>query len=967
MTAALVAIGLFVYYSIVGLAAMRLLAGNRSQLRNVLLAPAAGFAVFSAFAAFLNVVGLPVERFAWPLGISVLIAAAGAIFFSRPVVPWRQYLPFLAVIAIAFLLNGLPFFRFGFDWVSISNDDANSYAVSAYRLLHFGFWALPSANDLLYDANPYARFFYHYTQFQGGIYHTFDLTLAFASRITGIDTFRIYMPVMMTGLLALVSASGALLLRQRFGYIVPLSAALAVSLSSLSTLGFIHQLGPQVFGHALLVMGVALFMDRRSYRLPVKRLAGGAALAGLAFGVLGMTYAAYFVILIPSIGAFLALSIWRRQVNWKAVALFYSVSGAVVIAVMNVSLASLKSGILVAMAYSGGRLAGERANFPFYVVPSGLANFWGIYPIARSPHEPWLSLGIAAGALLLVAALAASLWLAWRGTGVAILTSAFFGTLGIAAIETGDFALFKLTMYIQPFLWPTMIAACYLLTVRVAPKERWHPRHLAAVSCAPVIMLGLLGLNAQHYYVERSEDIPGVAGRNFASSFVTLEHASNNRILDQIIRIRRQLPDSLIITDTDSHALMFYESYYLYGTANVAPSSNMQNFMGLPRYILNKPQLGEKKWDARAVAMMDRVKRLDVRNDFTLDPGRSSSSKKIAFAWYRVLEVPPLNRRAAVVLVTTGRHTVLNRSHVRDYTRDIIPMPLSSISNHLILLNTIAGNVLNFRDAELFTLDDDFFYPGHSFAAAGRYLLFNVLRPSRPLRVVLDMTASINAGTNRLPPARVIGNTSRRFDVVGSGSGRFISPPLEPQRISASPFLGIDMGRDGTQFPNEKTGLMKLYGRKQGGDPREIVAFVRNISLISDQEYANLRIPSHIEHFPTDLANEGLQYSGIYEDGWLSDDAYVVLQSKSRSRVRFSGFVPDLGAGDAARAMTVLVDGRQIAHEHVKIGRFNLNGPPLPAGRHRIEVKFDRAQPLSRGDHRKISAGISFIGLEPTR
>ena len=103
--------------------------------------------------------------------------------------------------------------------------------------------------------------------------------------------------------------------------------------------------------------------------------------------------------------------------------------------------------------------------------------------------------------------------------------------------------------------------------------------------------------------------------------------------------------------------------------------------------------------------------------------------------------------------------------------------------------------------------------------------------------------------------------------------------------IAGQPYVVLDMGEFGSLARYPHPGLQGLYATSVTIDPRELTSHVRNISLVSEAEYARLRPPSALSRFPSDLENESLEYSGIYEDGWLGEDSYAVLRGGPAAQV----------------------------------------------------------------------------------
>ena len=963
MLALLLSLGILGYVWLVGLAIGCACARRRWQLQTLLLAPSIGFSAVITTLVSTNYLGLPIEDFGVSLILAFGVLSVVLLCVLRPRLPWRRYAPYAAILAVVFLINSMPFVLFGFNWVAFSNGDATTYAVNAYRLLHYGYWSVPPVSDLLLNSNPVSLMYYHYDQFPGGFYHGFDVMLSIVSQVTGLNPYQVYMPVMAAGLVSLTSATGALLLYRGFRRSVPIVACLAGGLSSQTTLGYVYQLGPQELGLSMFVASIALLTNARAYALRRWPLIGYAVLAGLVLAGLNTTYNAFHFVLPPVLLAFLILQIGRREIRWMD-ALRLTTAVVFFMAVFtNVNSQAVKGGVLFGLGFGGLRQLGGPDVFPFYLVPSGLANFWGLYPIAHPPPEPLLSLGIALGGLLLLSAVAAAFWLAWRGLGPAIAAAVIFGMFGIAALTQNGFALFKLSMYIQPFLWATASAACFTLVQAVPGLRARSFRIQLAMAATPIILLGVLALNAQQFYISRSEDAPGSGDQ----SFVAVPHASSTGLLAQLSDIRKNLDSHAVVMDTDSPALGAYEGFYLFGRPNFEPSlPGLKLSYAYRQYVADNPALGLIRWDPRAAQNLKRLGALFTNTSFFVEPHKPNGTID-TFQWYRICDVLPARSEPIMVLTTTPQQTVLNRAHAQVQRRDAVLVPRDRISNHLVLLNaglgTSEGNAFN-RSAALYRVQNDFFNTDRTYSAVGRYLLFYIVNPTKSFRFVLELTASLNAdGINALPPAAAVSSRRVRFDSVGRGSARLFSPPLSPLMVRGNAYAAIDMGRNGSLFPNRKTGLMRLYGVDYGGDPRRFVGFARNISVISEDEYRRKVEPPMLTSFPSDLNNEALEYSGIYDDGWVSKSSYAVLRSRRPSHVDVAGTIPDVNDPVFRTEARVSVDGHEVTRVSLGPGTFALSGGDVAPGRHRLSVQFSREQALPNGDRRLVVALLARYGF----
>ena len=77
-------------------------------------------------------------------------------------------------------------------------------------------------------------------------------------------------------------------------------------------------------------------------------------------------------------------------------------------------------------------------------------------------------------------------------------------------------------------------------------------------------------------------------------------------------------------------------------------------------------------------------------------------------------------------------------------------------------------------------------------SGVGRRFLFQVLKPTPGVRLVMEFTSSFASDAeNLLPPAAAIGAQRRAFGMGGRGSARVFSPPLEPQEIEGRKFVDV--------------------------------------------------------------------------------------------------------------------------------------------------------------------------------
>lgn len=115
-------IALFIFWGVVGYAVLAALRIRRSSVQNMLLAPVVGVSATLLPVFWLNRAGLPIAHFGTVLAIVLFLMSIGTLWYLRPVLPWKQYYPFAAVLMLALFLTGRPLLEFGFNWLSYSND-----------------------------------------------------------------------------------------------------------------------------------------------------------------------------------------------------------------------------------------------------------------------------------------------------------------------------------------------------------------------------------------------------------------------------------------------------------------------------------------------------------------------------------------------------------------------------------------------------------------------------------------------------------------------------------------------------------------------------------------------------------------------------------------------------------------------------------------------------------------------------
>ncbi len=469
MAAAALSFALFAFWTVVGYAVVSTLYRPRNLLQNALLAPVVGTAVTLLPVFYLNRVGLPVRRFGPALAIGLLLLAGSLLWRFRPAVPVRASIPFLALCLFALAFTGRPMLRLGFNWLSYGNDDMANYVLGAHRFLDHGFFDLPDA--AIISSGRDASSTYWFVHVVSGVRPGSELLLAWVVSCTGLDGFQVFMPLILAFHLVLICATGGLIYRSpRLRYASWLGCLLLTS-SSLASLGVLYQLIAQVFGIGLLC-GSATVLMRSFVPRTAGRLLRQAALAAILLSALLIAYPEVVIFLVAAIALYAVLQFRTSLSAWRQAAPAFAITGVLSLILTN--------RYIFALIEFGGRQTTQALDrldvrfsmFPYFLVPSGLANLWGLVPIGHPAPEPWLSLSIAAGAILLVAAAVAAVWQSFSGEPIAMMAAVMIAVGALLFARRLDFASFKVALYIQPFLLGTVTVAWSKLSWRLTGGRR---------------------------------------------------------------------------------------------------------------------------------------------------------------------------------------------------------------------------------------------------------------------------------------------------------------------------------------------------------------------------------------------------------------------------------------------------------------------------------------------------------------
>ena len=237
-----------------------------------------------------------------------------------------------------------------------------------------------------------------------------------------------------------------------------------------------------------------------------------------------------------------------------------------------------------------------------------------------------------------------------------------------------------------------------------------------------------------------------------------------------------------------------------------------------------------------------------------------------------------------------------------------------------------------------------------------RHLLFEVLRPTEEMFVRIQLTRTYRGeGRTALPEKAVIlGDGEWPVGFTGNGTACVVVGPVRPRMSFGRALLALDLGEQASQLPV--------------GDTRPLGGWIRDVSALTPGRRGALAPPASISQFPRDLLdNPGLEYSGIFEDGWIGRDSWVTLRlpEGDRMALQLKLQIPGIGKLAAGNRVRVKLDGAERLARTLPAGEFEtLVELPRPASdRVRVEISWDHTENLPKRDARPVAARVDTLRL----
>ncbi len=863
--------------------------------------------------------------------------------------------------------DGPHFVSSAFNWISYANDDMANYCMAAERFLHHGYYEIPLQSEL--EGRDYTQHYWFMHALQQ-IRPGSELTIAWIASITGRRAHEVFMPaILLLSLMQLFAIGSIAIWKGRYRKVAMIAFFLFAT-SPLFGLGTLYQLIAQVGGIALMVViASVLFVPRR---LTVRT----GAIGGLLTAGLGIFY--------PEVSPFVALGIifaavrtrYFEAARFRPYAIF--IGGVAVLTFVLIAsntyefintlvMQSVGSAGLGAMAEINDQ-SGGIVLFPWTLVPSFIPMLFGLHPFGIVGVDPLISTQIVVGVALL-------LYFAWR-TWRNLVAGAPVGFLGAVAILLGvylfqkhqDFGLFKLAMYSQP-----------IITLCLAQGfEHFLSSRSLVVRKRALITIGVFFVGTSvsfFYYTIASLGTYGgglseiVRGSELGVAFTPPKNLKYQGIESDISNV---ISAKMLSQYTKGIDTRFLSRSYMDNIANIAvlkflrtedpdlgPQARLVEKLSLLRFMLPKEILSGDIPDYKVVTIHKEADSVTYANNWTETSSRHLRYDDRLFVSTRT-DLDHFNK----LNPGTG-WTVENmfQYKLESNVKDRLVFVHSELSPHYY-------SSARFKAAFFQRESEPISHHTSSFHGTGRFNVFHIVNPSSDLRVVVDFSrTSLGVGRTILPKeAIVVGDEDYPLDFVGAGSARVFSKVIKPEYYEGQAYITIDFGDQPAVINKVKTGLMRLYGVDFALDDRRLVGFTRDISVMTDEQYRAMPRPTKISKFPKDLLQyKGLEYSGIYEDGWLGRDAYAKLGASHTGQVLyFKGYIPDIPRFEQQGVdATISINDRPTETVKLKAGKFTITRLIKDSSEvTSIALHFSDAQVYDNDeDKRAMSAYVNEISI----
>ncbi|MEC8086108.1 MAG: hypothetical protein VX096_04015 [Pseudomonadota bacterium] len=960
MIASITSLLLFILCYIIGMMLTHVLPNHLSSLQKTLLSPTVGLSLIVIVFYFVNVLGYTINQAAIPITLIFLLISFLVLFKNETKLIIKEKYFYLTLF-VSFAFVGYPFVFFGFDWVSYANDDMANYALAAQRSQNFGLEHTPDFVSLL-NGGDQSHYFWFMHAVMGHRIGS-EILLSYFASLTGLNAHQIFMPTIVMLHMSLVTAIGALACNSNLSKNIIFLSMLFVALSPLTILGTIFQLIAQVGGIAIMLCCLILIVREEHHRDYIDLLK-----YNILPSLIILAFVVYYTEMLPFFGAVWFLYL-LHLLNKDTNVFVGLLKNAFIIFLFSLVILDVE---LIRYIYFlihqiFGGLSGPNYDmilFPYYLIPSGIANFWGLSPIAYYLPEPYQNITILLGLInfyLLIKYVIPSI----KNSNMILylLLVSMLAVFLLLFINNSEFGLFKLAMYLQPILF--LAIGIYILN----NYEKFNKILKLYISLNAAIMISV----SFYHTVKVSFKDNSYSEYRVNSQFENLvsseefKSCSNTYISDQPNIVLSKFQD-LYLKDhkTFFPSRMFYEHLSNIGEESLDNPFMKDNYINsLKNFNDTKNSIIANKYYVYSDGLSSSKKRefvpeAESKNKCFTSSRFKNNTENISNCFSAQRNLKELINSSCFI-VTERRNNPFNSYHLSNTGR--FYSIKKNVSNKLIFIHSDLGqhyyggikNIAYTHD------ENDPMFLDNKISSLGNNLLFLVVNPSKKPSLVFEASSTLlRQNDNQLPPATVNG---KAIDIVGRGSARVLMNNVPLSEIDDLKYLHLNFPKRGKKFPINRIGLMKLYGNDINHDYRNITVFSRDISLVDSSQIASVNIPSSIKNFPSDLKNKNFFYSGIYEDGWISEESYFYFNPSSKSKLLIEGEIPFINNNDFQTKLVLQYED-QIISKELKVGKFQIKIPiSIESNKIKIKLLFSNTQRLPNNDNRIVGAYINKIGF----
>ena len=924
---------IFIYWTILGRSILALFYKRLGVLRSWLLAPAIGLSVLVLTLMVLNQAGFPLKTVAWPVTLVLLLLSVGLLYRLKPIFSFKGLLPFIVILLVYLVWISWPALTLHFNWISFVTDDYVNYCLAADRFKEFGFYRVPTVSELTgWDYTQYFWFMHVPALVRFGAEHQ----LSWISSVTGLRTLQVFMPMIVAlGMVQINSLAALVLYKGRYKRHA-LIAALLLGLSPLFVFGVVYELIAQVGGVALLLALVTLLTAKLRTKSRVDLLLHAVPVS-LVIAALAMFY--------PEVSPFAALAIGAYFfIEWFGTKVFPAARIVLLEYALVLFFILLRYNVISYIySLSNQFVGGLRKNdlalslFPFFLIPSGVSSLFGLQAMNIDLSEPYGSIFIFIGFVLLISVTVYSLRDIYKIKPYAVLFLIEI-IVGYLLFRSGnDFGTYKMAMYIQPLLMASL--AALLLTIK--PKTISWIIISGLLICMIVTDLGFVrssrgdagSIVAEVQDVSAALVNPPKGPEHNDYWLSSIDNMIAAKLAAEVYRggfikfpSRDLFPVSAYLLDSDWPLMPWYPHRDVYGYAR---------------------------------------KLMDMRNEQLYIQGSAYGSD---------FSEPKASKKPTHYLSLTSDRNLFNKMHAEPKTSDefFVVKPVTDLTNFIIFVHSSLGShyyLGDRRNISFYQQETDYHDASLKMNALGRFFLLRIENPSDYIYLRIAASKTLMPADRKFwsHEAVVKAAVDKVIPFIGAGAANVFVGPLKPLKIGDAYYVALDLGEIPRPYPSNRGGLKALYNQNVPLDYRWIISYGRDISALSPSEYESLDRPIHIDHFPDDIVKAtGLEFSGIYEDGWVSPESHFVLgESHSGDVVRMRFEVPqqvaDMNSVGEAR---ISINGESPYIIALSASDFDWLLPiKNPGKKTDIRISFTIKGTLPGKDSRTISAKLESIKL----